>query len=94
MGLCNSPDIFQEKMSKLMVGLELARSYLDDLLLVSKRSLDKHLDQLEQVLNRLSETDLKINATKCSFCQTELEYLGYWITRHGIHPVAKKVKAI
>jgi hypothetical protein len=27
MGLCNSPDIFQEKMSKLMEGLEFARAY-------------------------------------------------------------------
>src|SRR5687768_14225212 len=28
MGLCNSPDIFQEKMSKLMSGLEFARAIL------------------------------------------------------------------
>jgi hypothetical protein len=26
-----SPDIFQEKMSELMAGLEFARAYLDDL---------------------------------------------------------------
>src|SRR6478672_6437825 len=91
MGLCNSPDIFQEKMSELMVGLEFARAYLDDLLLISKGDLDVHLDQLEQALTRLSEAGLKINATKSSFCQAELEYLGYWITRHGIRPVAKKV---
>ena len=35
MGLCNSPDIFQEKMSELMTGLEFARAYLDDLLIVT-----------------------------------------------------------
>ena len=32
MGLCNSPDIFQEKMNELMEGLEFVRAYLDDLL--------------------------------------------------------------
>src|SRR5215211_8755320 len=48
MGLCNSPDIFQEKMSELMVGLEFARAYLDELLLISKGDLDVHLNQLEQ----------------------------------------------
>jgi hypothetical protein len=32
LGLCNSPDIFQEKMSELMFGLEFARAYLNDLL--------------------------------------------------------------
>jgi hypothetical protein len=31
MGLCNSLDIFQEKMRELMFGLKLARAYLDDL---------------------------------------------------------------
>jgi hypothetical protein len=34
-GLCNSPYIFHEKMSELMFGLEFARAYLDDLLVVS-----------------------------------------------------------
>jgi hypothetical protein len=31
MGLCNSPDNFQEKMGELMTGLEFARAYIDDL---------------------------------------------------------------
>ena len=35
MGLCISPDIFQEKMSELMAGLEFARAYLDNLLIIS-----------------------------------------------------------
>ena len=30
MGLCKSPDIFQEKMNELMEGLECVRAYLDD----------------------------------------------------------------
>src|SRR5688500_14330316 len=91
MGLCNSPDIFQEKMSELMVGSKFARAYLDDLLIISKTDFNEHL---EHALNQLSEVGLKINASKCSFCQAELEYLGYWITRNGIEPVTKKVEAI
>jgi len=79
MGLCNSPDIFQEKMSELMAGLEFARAYLDDLLIISKQDFDEHLEQLELAFTRLSEAGFKINAPKSSFCKTELEYLGYWI---------------
>src|SRR5687768_3056268 len=95
MGLCNSPDIFQEKMSELMVGLEFARAYLDNLLLITKGNFEEHLDQLEQALTKFSKAGLKINASKSSFCQTELEYLvGYWITQNGIRPVTKKVEAI
>ena len=38
MGLCNSPDIFQEKMNDLMQELEFARAYIDDLLITSNES--------------------------------------------------------
>src|SRR5688500_991679 len=84
MGLCNSPDIFQEKMSELMVGLEFARAYLDNLLILSKPDFNEHLEHLEQALTQLSEAGLKINAAKGLVCQAELEYLGYWIARNGI----------
>ena len=56
MGLCNSPDIFQEKMSDLMCILEFARAYLDDLLVISKGTYAEHLEHLETVSARLSET--------------------------------------
>jgi regulator of RNase E activity RraB len=39
MGLCNSPDIFQEKISDLMSGLEFTQAYLDDLLIISKKRI-------------------------------------------------------
>ena len=53
MGLCNSPDIFQEKMSNLFSDLEYVRTYIDDLLVITKGSLDDHLEKLEIVLNKL-----------------------------------------
>ena len=94
MGLCNAPDIFQEKMSELMAGLEFVRAYLDDLLIVSKGTFEEHLDHIEQVLTRLLEAGLKVNATKSHFCRDELEYLGYIINREGVRPSMKKVEAI
>src|SRR5688572_1720428 len=42
MGLCNSPGIFQEKMSGFMTGLDFARAYLNSLLLITKGDFDKH----------------------------------------------------
>ena len=94
MGLCNSPDIFQEKMTDLMVGLEFARAYIDGLLVVSRSSVEEHLQHLEEVLSRISEAGLKINASKSTFCTNELEYLGYVINRQGIRPKVKKVEVI
>ena len=94
MGLCNSPDIFQEKMSELMEGIESALTYLDDLLCITKGSFEDHLEHLDRILARLKGAGLKVNANKSAFCQEELEYLGYWISREGIQPMKKKVEAI
>ena len=94
MGLCNSPDIFQEKMSTLMQDLEYVRAYIDDLLVITKGSWNDHLEQLDEVLFRLKNAGLKVNAKKSFFGKGELEYLGYWITRKGIQPVPKKIMAI
>ncbi len=94
MGLCNSPDIFQEKMSTLMEELEYVRAYIDDLLCLTKADFQDHLDKLEAVFVKLRDAGLKVNAKKSFFAKPELEYLGYWITRQGIQPVQKKVQAI
>ncbi len=50
MGIEDSPDIFQGKMSELMESLEYVRAYLDDLLCISNLSLEDHLEKLEEVL--------------------------------------------
>jgi hypothetical protein len=94
MGLCNSPDIFQEKMSTLFADLEFIRTYIDDLLVITKSDWHDHLRHLDIVFKRLQQAGLKVNATKSFFGKEELEYLGYWITRAGIQPIAKKVDAI
>ena len=94
MGLCNSPDIFQEKMGELMYDLEFTRAYIDDLLVISTGSFQDHLTKLEQVFIRLVKAGLKVNASKSSFCADSLEYLGYWISKEGIKPLNKKVEAI
>ena len=52
------------------------------------------MDKVEQVLQRLLKTSLKVNANKSKFCRTEAEYLGYLVTREGIKPEVKKVQAI
>jgi hypothetical protein len=94
MGLCNSPDIFQEKVSILMEGLEFVRAYIDDLLVLSKGSFEDHLLKLELVLQCLQKAGLKVNAKKSFFARPELEYLGYVINRDGMKPSRKKVEAI
>ncbi len=77
-----------------MESLENVRAYLDNLLCISKLSLEDHLEKLEEVLRRLCDAGLKVSAAKSTFCELEIEYLGYILTRDGIKPQSNKVQAI
>jgi hypothetical protein len=60
--------IFQAEMGILMATLEYVRVYIDNLLVITRGSLDDHLDKLKQVFIRLRDAGLKVNATKAIFC--------------------------
>ena len=94
MGVCGSPDFFQEKMTGLMQQLDYIRCYIDDLLIITKDSYQDHLDKLREVLRRLSVAGLRVNAAKSYFALAEIEYLGYILTREGIKPQPEKCTAI
>ena len=81
MGLCNSPDIFQEKMNELFAGFEYVRAYIDDLLVISNGTFDDHLSKLDKVFFKLQAAGFKVNAEKSFFAKDELEYLGFKITK-------------
>ncbi len=90
MGYAGSADIFQAEMMDLMEALEYVRAYIDDLLVITKGTLEDHLVKLGEALRRLREAGLKVNAAKSFFCTHEIEYLGYILTRGGIKPQPKK----
>ena len=62
MGLCNSPDIFQEKMNELFSSLEYVRTYIDDLLIVSNESFEDHLNKIDKVFKILLKAGFQTNA--------------------------------
>jgi hypothetical protein len=94
MGIAVSSDTFQGKMLELMETLEYVRAFLDDLLCISKLSLEDHLEKLAEVLRKICDAGLKVNAAKSTFCALEIESLGYILTRDGIKPQSNKVQAI
>ena len=57
MGLAGSPDIFQEKMSDLMRGLEFVRCYLDDVLIISTSTFEEHLQKVEMCFQRIEDRE-------------------------------------
>ena len=48
-----SADIFQAEMMGLMEALEYARAYIDDLLVITRGTLEDHLEKLGEVIRRV-----------------------------------------
>ena len=67
MGIAGSPFISQVEMSELMRNLEFVRTYLDDLLIITKLNLSDHLDKLTGI-HKVARGRLKVNAYKSKFC--------------------------
>ena len=53
MGVCNSPNNFEENISELFEGFNVVRSYIDDVLVMTKNDFKGHLGALEKVIQRL-----------------------------------------
>ena len=94
MGMCAAGDIFQSKVDELLGDIKGVKTYIGDIIFLSKGCFTKQIDQLRIVFGRLRAEGLKVNAHKCIFGLKDVPYLGYVITREGIKPDQKKVKGI
>ena len=59
-----------------MEDLQYVRTYIDDLLVLTRSSFTDHLEKLEPVLEKLQKAGLRVNLTKTTLCAEEIEYLG------------------
>ena len=92
--MCNSPNIFQEKMSELFVGLDTVRVYIDELLHVTKGSWTKHITFLKEIFTHLQKDGLNVNSSKSCFGAHKFDYLVHHVTHDGVMPIPKKVQDI
>ena len=84
-------DIFKEAMGGLFLDLESVIVYIDDIIILGNSSLVDYLNDVAEVLKRLSNKGMQINSTKASWSVSEVDYLYFTITREGIKPQRKKV---
>lgn len=94
-GLKNAPATFNRLMRTAMCGLEGVSCliFLDDILIHS-HNLPEHIKKLEQVFDRLTQHNLKLQPEKCKFMQKQVVYLGHLISQSGIKPDPTKVIAV
>ena len=92
-GIASAPAIFQQTMEKLLQGIPRVTVYIDDILVTGK-SDQEHLHNLNLVLERLHQYGLRLKRGKCSFMEPLVRYLGYLIDKEGLHTTPEKVQAI
>jgi hypothetical protein len=80
-------------MDQVLAGLDFVFVYLDDILIASPDE-QTHQQHLRAVLERLQEAGLVLNAEKCLFGVSAVEFLGHHITAEGAEPLQQKVAAI
>ena len=95
MGLTNAPATFQAYINKALRGLvdDLCIVYLDDILVFS-RTKEEHDQHLQQVCERLRQSELYAKPSKCQFYQRELEFLGFIIGTTGVRMDPRRVQTI
>ena len=64
---------------------------IDDILILTKENWTDNLQKLELMLNKLKGKGLKCNIEKYFFGETEMEYLGFWVTRDDVKPINRKI---
>lgn len=94
-GLTNAPSVFQRAMNDILGNIRFtyALVYLDDVLIISKGH-EEGLRRLENVLKIFRHAGLTLNRDKCSFLQSQVEYLGAIISDGVLRPSPRKVEAI
>ena len=67
--------------------------YVDDVLIATK-TIDQHIERLDEVFGRLKIAGLKCKASKCDFLKTSIKYLGRIVDEKGLRPDPEMKKAI
>ena len=79
-------------MDGILQGLAGVCTYLDDILVTGKTT-DEHIKNLNAVLTRLHEAGMRLKKEKCQFSLQKTEYLGNMISSQGLEPATSKVTA-
>lgn len=94
-GVTGGPSTFQGTMNTVLSPLlrKGGLVFIDDILVYS-HTMDKHVALLHQMFSLLSQHQMHIKRSKCSFAQHQLTYLGHIISEKGVATDNKNIAAV
>ena len=93
-GLTDMPAEFQKEIVFILAGLYNTFCFLDNILIVSRRGIEKHLNLVRKCLIKLDRANVRINLAKCHFASDKIEWLGQSITQTGTTPLSNETEKI
>ena len=96
-GLTNSLATFQTMMNAIFeeeLREDWLTIYMDDILIHTKDDVEYHRGKVHHILDKLQKNDLFLKLEKCSFEQTEMEFLRVILGPGTIHMDPAKLKGI
>lgn len=92
-GVKPAATIFQQVMDKLLADIPNVNCYIDDIFCWAKDN-NELAKTLKEVLQRLSENNVKVNPAKCQWFKDSIAYLGHNLSELGVTASRDKLKAI
>ena len=94
-GLINAPTSFMRLMDDILWPFtnSFVVVYLDNIL-IFRKSLEEHLQQIRHVLQTLQRHKICANLEKCTFGMSQVQYLGYIIDEKGMHVDPTNIQVI
>ncbi|GMF14722.1 unnamed protein product [Phytophthora fragariaefolia] len=95
-GLTNAPSTFQRLMNNVLRGLTWTTclAYLDDIVVYTRRGIERHELELACVLERLSAAGLTLKLKQCVSAAQRMEYLGHKLSADGVRSLDRIVSAV
>lgn len=94
-GLKNAPSIFQRAIDDVLredIGVR-CYVYIDDVIIFSQ-DIGQHLKDIEIILGKLCDANMRVSPEKCEFFKQEVEFLGFLVSEGGIKTSPEKIQTI
>ena len=92
-GLASAAQSFQRLLNHILDGMDNVFCYVDDIMAYTETE-EEHIKVVEELFRRLQNAGLSISLDKCKFQKSDIDYLGYNVSKDGIRPLGRKVEAI
>jgi hypothetical protein len=92
-GTNSASEIFQNIISEQLREIPGSMNISDDIIVYGKNQAD-HDASLTKVFQKLSDSNLTLNKSKCEFNKSSISFFGLVFSKDGVSPDPDKIKAI